>query len=723
MSKKTCAVMTLSTFISMGILLSACGGGGGSSSSGNNNAGGNPQPSLDIAKQRTISKDDLAFTVLPSLKENNVYASHEIMTFNFPNTQPYYQLDVKVDGQTVEYGLVDQSLYILLPELTVGQHQIEIQVDNQRITHQFETGQRMTAIANADQFLQDYFNELYMQLENPEEGASLEDEAQRQEWLMLFSRIEIALSEMTASDKQKLAQILQANQYSEVQQAMQMRTLSTLNDKCSSLIWTKANIAPAFGAAMAGIGWMMLKGDPTTGIILMAAGGVVLYKKRNQVVKLMGDIIEHCEIGKTFRAFEQDFDAISNRRMITTSFSVASDVSLASSSDILFTHNVSDFRKAQLKLKLSDQVPDVLISSFQSILTGMKKIQSLLKNDYYDNIPKQIQQFSRYIDLDLNRQDFTVTSNHPNIVGDVVESSSGLSFKFIYKENNAAKKPTNTPIPFSFTIVDRKDNVSFGPISAKLDVELPNAYSQAFNLLNNNTLNQILDAENFSSIQLVELPKHGKLSLNSVTGEFSYSPDIFKSVEDHFIYIAKNDFGESKPARVSIKVESDCRITDTSLTRNSYSLNCYWPNTNIMRYTENLTLSPLSFNSAEKYTYGIDLNTFRGSGKTVQAGMSSMSYQTNKEGTMTMSYILDEGKVETINFDGSGNLSQRTCYYSSDQDTLFTIYRPATNPEAERIIKIEGKSLCGQQSAALVAQSTIKNSMLYKWVVQQGRIH
>ncbi len=713
--------MTLSTFISMGILLSACGGG--SSSGGNNNAGGNPQPSLDIAKQRTISKDDLAFNVLPSLKENNVYVSNEIMTFNFPNIQSYYQLDVKVDGQTVEYGLVDQSLYILLPELTVGQHQIEIQVDGQRITHQFEIGQRMTAIANADQFLQDYFNELYMQLENPEEGASLEDEAQRQEWLMLFSRIEIALSEMTASDKQKLAQILQANQYNEVQQVMHMRTFSALSDECSSLIWTKANIAPAFGAAMAGIGYMLAqKGDPM-GIALLIGGGLVLHKKKNQVVNLMKNIIKNCEIGKTFRAFEQDFDAVSNRRMITSSFSVASDASLASSANILFTHNVSDFRKAQLKLKLSDQVPDVLISSFQSILTGMKKIQTLLKNDYYNNIPKQIRQFSRYIDLDLNRQDFTVLSNHPNIVGDVMESSSGLSFKFTYKENNAAKKPTNAPIPFSFTIVDRKDNVSFGPIYAKLDVELPIAYSQSFSLLDNNTLNQQLDAENFSSIQLIESPQYGKLSIDSLTGEFSYSPDQFKSVEDQFIYIAKNDLGESKPAQVSIKIESDCRITDSSLTRNSYNLNCYWPNTNIMRYTENLTLSPLSFNSAEKFTYGIDLNTSRGSRKNVQAGTSSMSYQINKEGTMTMSYILDEGKVETINFDGSGNLSQRTCYYSSDQDTLLTIYRPAANPEAERINKIEGKNLCGQQSAALVSQSTIKNSMLYKWVVQQGRIH
>ncbi|MCH7336937.1 hypothetical protein [Acinetobacter sp. NIPH 2699] len=722
MLKKSCTVMSLSALISMGILLSACGGGG-SSSEGNNNAGGNPQPSLDIAKQRTISKDDLVFTVLPSLRENNVYTSYEIMTLNFPNIQPYYQLNVKVNGQIVEYSLEDQNLYILLPELGVGQHQVEVQVDDQRITHQFEIGQHMTAIANADQFLQDYFNELYLQLENPEEGSSLEDEAQRQEWLMLFSHVELALSEMTASNKQKLAQVLQANQYNEVQQAMQMRTFSALNDECSSLIWTTANIKPAVGAAMFGIGWMMLKGDPTTGIVLMVAGGAVLYKKKNQVVKLMADIIEHCEIGKTFRAFEQDFDAISNRRMTTSSFRVVSDVSLARNADILFTHNVADFRKAQLKLKLSDQVPDVLISSFQSILTGMKKIQTLLKNDYYSNIPKQIRQFGRYIDLDLNRQDFTVTTNHPNIVGDVMESSAGLNFKFTYKENNTAKKPENSPIPFSFTIVDRKDNVSFGSIDAKLNVELPNAYSQGFSLLNNNTLSQFLDAENFSSIQLIELPKHGKLSLNSVTGEFSYSPDAFKMVDDHFIYIAKNDFGESKPARVSIKIESDCRIIDTSLNRNSYNLNCYWPNTNIMRYTENLTLSPLSFNSAEKYTYGVDLNTSRGSGKTVQAATSSMSYQTNKEGTMSMSYIFDDGKVETISFDHSGNMSQRTCFYSNDQDTLLTIYRPAANPEAERINKIEGKNLCGQQSAVLVAQSTIKNSMLYKWVVQQGRIH
>lgn len=182
------------------------------------------------------------------------------------------------------------------------------------------------------------------------------------------------------------------------------------------MLWVKANIKPAIGAAMFVGGLLWFKSDPIMGTALMFAGGVVLYKKKNQVVNLMKNIIENCEIGKTFRAFEQDFDAVSNRRMIISSVSVASDASLASSADILFTHNVSDFRKAQLKLKLSDQVPDVLISSLQSILTGMKKIQTLLKNDYYNNIPKQIRQFSRYIDLDLNRQDFTVTSNHPNIL-------------------------------------------------------------------------------------------------------------------------------------------------------------------------------------------------------------------------------------------------------------------------------------------------------------------
>ena len=722
---QSCSVMTLSAIFSLVILVSACGGGGGSST------GQSPQAESSTAEQRKISTEQMVYTVLPSVEDNQIYTPYEIMTIHVPYMQPYFKVDVRINGQVVDYSIEDQQLYVRLPALDAGQYRLQIKIDDQVISHAFQIDKTHLAITDIDQYLGEYIDGLYAQISEPETNASVEDEAQRQEWLMQFSRLELAIEEMSLAQKQILARTIQANPLHPINSEAKAQRLSAFSSECSSLIWTRDNIVPGLAAATAGIGTLLVKrGDPT-GIALLVGGGIVLHKYRHKIVNLMNNLIENCTIGHTFRAFEQDFEAVSSSSRLSNKVSTEemtafdgidlsgiSDLSLKS---VQFTHNVADFRHVKLKSKLSDEVPNTLIMSFRSILTGMQKVQALLSTDYYSSLPKKIRQFDRYMDLDLNQHDFSVTSSHQNIVAEVVQSENGLSFKFTYTENNKALKPTQTPIPFQFIIVDHKENRKFGPIDAELHVKLPIAYSQTFQISNFQTLNSTVDAENFSSLKLLDSPKHGRLTLYLQTGEFIYKPNGYEVIEDKFIISAKNDLGESKAAIVTIQVNSDCRIQDTRPNQNAYSMNCYWPNTNILRSTESLTISPLSFEYAEKLTAQSDLNSQLGSRQTKQATQDSLRTQSFKDTTLRSSYIFDESVLEDIYFDAKGSMTQSSCFYGSGEHRRLNVYRPVGKPE--RIIETTGEGLCGNISSALVGESTIKNSKLYRWAVENGYIH